>query len=174
MVQWVVGAEEEEDRRKACSSRPSMAVTRRTNSLRAVCRESNFSPWSVVVSPKALTESSRHVFNLSIEKLTDLGRSNLYECIFKLKKLLLLKKSEDFWIRIKMLYSYFGMVDQAVHRFHEMGEAGFQSFFLLFSVTQLTFSSTKKNIHINTTNQKSIIQPFTNLFFPFSIDRANR
>ncbi|KAJ4950072.1 hypothetical protein NE237_026904 [Protea cynaroides] len=53
MVKWVVRVEEEEDRQKACSIRPSMAVTLTTNSLRAVCRESNFSPWSVAVSPQS-------------------------------------------------------------------------------------------------------------------------
>ncbi|KAJ4977220.1 hypothetical protein NE237_002326 [Protea cynaroides] len=71
MVEWVVGVEEEEDRQKACSIQPSMVVTLRTNSLRAVCRESNFSPWSVAVSPKALTESSSSSKIISLQLVSE-------------------------------------------------------------------------------------------------------
>ncbi|KAJ4959691.1 hypothetical protein NE237_019601 [Protea cynaroides] len=66
----------------------------------------------------------RHVFDLSVERLTDLGRCDLIERILEFQKLPVLKKSEGFWIRIMMLYAYSGMVDQAVRTFHEMGEAG--------------------------------------------------
>ncbi|XP_042500199.1 pentatricopeptide repeat-containing protein At1g61870, mitochondrial-like [Macadamia integrifolia] len=66
----------------------------------------------------------RHVFDFSVKKLTDLRRSDLIERILEFQKSPELKKSEGFWIRIIMLYSYSGMVDQAVRTFYEMGETG--------------------------------------------------
>ncbi|XP_043718434.1 pentatricopeptide repeat-containing protein At1g61870, mitochondrial-like [Telopea speciosissima] len=67
----------------------------------------------------------RHVFNLSVERLADFDRSDLIESILEFQKSPEWKKSEGFWIRIMMLYSDSGMVDQAVRTFHDMGETGF-------------------------------------------------
>ncbi|XP_010277335.1 PREDICTED: pentatricopeptide repeat-containing protein At1g61870, mitochondrial-like [Nelumbo nucifera] len=69
----------------------------------------------------------RPMFDLSIEKLAASGRQDLIEWVLEHQKSLTQSpflKSEGFWIRIMMLYSSAGMVDQAVRTFDQMKEMG--------------------------------------------------
>ncbi|PIA26656.1 hypothetical protein AQUCO_09100070v1 [Aquilegia coerulea] len=75
----------------------------------------------------------RSFFHISVQKLAKLKRFDLVEQILEHQRNTNLLKTEGFWIRIIMLYSEAGMLDQAIRTFDQLEQKSEKSFCALLS-----------------------------------------